>query len=58
MNWAARLLRYAKAWAQFDCIRSLTFDSHLLEEIIDQVFDYADSFPIQIRDEIAGALKW
>ena len=59
MNLAARLVRYAKAWARFDRIRSLTLETHSLEEVVDQVFNYADGFfaPVQVRDEILGALK-
>ncbi len=59
MNIAARLARYASAWAHFDEIRSLTLEKHSLEEIVDGVFSYAGGFfePIQIREEILEALE-
>jgi predicted O-methyltransferase YrrM len=59
MNPVMRLARYAKAWAQFGKIQGLTLDSQSLEEIVDEVFRYADGFfaPVQQREEFLGALR-
>jgi predicted O-methyltransferase YrrM len=59
MNPVMRLARYAKAWAQFGRIERLTLDSYSLEEMVDEVFRYADSFfaPVQHREELLAALR-
>ena len=59
MNPVARLTRYANAWTQFDKIQRLTLDSCSLEDIVDEVFRYANGFfaPVQHREEFLGALR-
>jgi predicted O-methyltransferase YrrM len=59
MHPVSRLARYANAWAQFGKIQKLTLDSSSLEDIVDEVFQYANGFfaPVQHREELLGALR-
>jgi cephalosporin hydroxylase len=59
LNIAARLTRYASAWANLDQLRNLTLEKCSLEELVDRAFAYSGAFfaPIQIREEIIEALE-
>jgi predicted O-methyltransferase YrrM len=59
MALAARLARYAAAWRDFHQIRKLRIENCSIEELVDQVFGFADGFfaPIQIREEIIEAVR-